>query len=197
MTEGKFTPGRMKRIRVVICGEASVGKSSIIKRFATGTFSETNCATIAGAFHSSYVRRNGEIIALEIWDTAGSERYHSVIPSFFKNAAAVVIVFDLTLRASFDSVNYWRDFASQNAPESTRLLLVGNKSDLFANRTVLIEEGKALVGAGSFAAYAETSARTGESIDNLFSMLSDVPPNGVVQPEVRGEVISLDKEQCC
>jgi GTPase SAR1 family protein len=56
----------MKRIRVVLCGEASVGKSSIIKRFATGTFSDSIGATIAGSFHSSYVRRNGEVVAPEI-----------------------------------------------------------------------------------------------------------------------------------
>lgn len=187
----------MKRIRVVLCGEACVGKSSIIKRFATGTFSDSIGETIAGAFHSSYVRRNGEIITLEIWDTAGSERYHSVIPSFFKNAAGVVIVFDLTAQGTFELVTYWRDFARENAPANARIFLVGNKSDLFANRAVQFEEGKKCADTNGFAAYAETSAKTGESIDNLFSMLSDVPANGIVQTEVRGEVISLDEKPCC
>jgi small GTP-binding protein len=187
----------MKRIRVVLCGEASVGKSSIIKRFSTGTFSDAIGGTIAGAFHSSYVRHEGEIIALEVWDTAGSERYHSVIPSFFKNAAAVVIVFDLTGRETFEAINYWRDFARSNAPLGVPLFLVGNKSDLFDRRAVLFEESKGWANGNGFASYTETSAKTGDSIETLFGMLSDVPANGVVEAEIRGEVISLDKKKNC
>jgi small GTP-binding protein len=187
----------MKRIRVVLCGEASVGKSSIIKRFATGAFSDVSSETVAGAFHSQYVKFNKETIVLEIWDTAGSERYHSVIPSFFKNAAGVIIVYDITIRASFDTVQYWLTFAHSNAPDGARLFLVGNKTDLFTERTVHLEEGKAYAESHGFAAFAETSAKTGESIDNLFAMFADVPPNGFVEAKPRGGIISLDKRNCC
>jgi small GTP-binding protein len=188
----------MKRVRAVLCGDASVGKSAIIKRFSTGTFNEALPETIAGAFHSSYVRRNGETIALEIWDTAGSERYHSVIPSFFKNAAAVVIVYDITSRSTFESVPYWGDFARSNAPTGAPQLLVGNKSDLFTSRAVFLEESKEFAAGRGFVGFVETSAKTGEGIDTLFTMLAELPANGMVEVEEinRGEVISLDKSQC-
>jgi small GTP-binding protein len=186
----------MKRVRAVLCGEASVGKSSIIKRFSTGLFSDSIGGTIGGAWHSRYVRHEGHVIALEVWDTAGSERYHSVIPAFFKNAAAVVIVYDLTCASTFQSVAYWIDFVHSNAPQGARLFLVGNKADLFARRAVQFQEAKAYADGHGFAAYVESSAKTGESIETLFGMLADVPPNGVVEGEVQGDVITLDSG-CC
>jgi small GTP-binding protein len=187
----------MKRIRVVFCGDLSVGKSSIIKRFATGSFNEFVCETVAGVFHSQFVRLNGETISLEIWDTAGAERYHSVIPAFFKNAAAVVVVYDITARSSFDAVPYWISFSRQNAPEGARIFLAGNKTDLFAVRAVAYDEGVQCRNSNQFVAFTETSAKTGEEIDNLFALLADVPPNGLVDAQARGEVISLDRRKCC
>jgi small GTP-binding protein len=187
----------MKRVRAVFCGETSVGKSSIIKQFSTGTFTGAVPETIAGAFHSSYVRHNGETIALEVWDTAGSERYHSVIPSFFKNAGAIVVVYDITARSTFETLQFWSDFARNNSPSNAPQFLVGNKSDLFSARAVPFEDGKQWAATHGFLAFLETSAKTGEGIENIFAILADVPANGVVEAELRREVISLDKSQCC
>jgi small GTP-binding protein len=187
----------MKRVRIVFCGEASVGKSSLIKRFSSGVFNEGIRSTVGGAFHSSYVRHDGEVIALEVWDTAGSERYHSVIPSFFRNAAAVVIVFDLTSHETFEPVDHWREFAAGNAPAGARFFLVGNKADLRAQRTVHYEEGEGYADGNGFGGYLETSAKTGESVDTLFALLSEVQTSGIVDGEVHGEVIMLDKKGCC
>jgi small GTP-binding protein len=187
----------MKRIRIVLCGEASVGKSSIISRFSTGTFQTMTNETIAGAFHCAKVRFNGETLVLEIWDTAGSERYHSVIPSFFRNAAAVVIVYDITARDSFTNVDYWLEFTKTNSPEGVQLFLVGNKVDLFDLRVVTFDEGRALTETHKLSAFAETSAKTGEFVDSLFALLAAVPPSGTVDADIEGRVISLDKNKCC
>jgi small GTP-binding protein len=187
----------MNRIRIVLCGEASVGKSSIINRFSTGSFQAMTNQTIAGAFHCAKVRFNGETLVLEIWDTAGSERYHSVIPAFFRNAAAIVIVYDITARDSFTSVDYWSDFTKTNAPEGVPLFLVGNKVDLFDLRVVTFDEGKAWSEEHGLTAFAETSAKTGEFVDSLFALLAQVPPSGTVDSDIEGRVISLDKNRCC
>jgi small GTP-binding protein len=187
----------MKRVRIVLCGEASVGKSSLLKRFASGEFTDSISSTVAGAFQSSYVKHNGEVIALEIWDTAGSERYHSVIPSFFKNATAVVICFDLTSRVTFEALSYWTDFTTTNAPAEVRMFLVGNKIDLFAGRQVVYEEGSGYADRKGFVGYSETSAKTGQGVDDLFALLSSVPTERVELGEVTGAVISLDRKKCC
>jgi small GTP-binding protein len=187
----------MKRIRIVLCGEATVGKSSLIQRFSTGTFYSSCPETIAGAFHAAKVRINGETLVLEIWDTAGSERYHSVIPAFFRSAAAVAIVYDITSMASFTNVNYWLEFTRENSPETAKLFLVGNKIDLFDLRVVPFDDGKSWAETHGLEAFAETSAKTGEFVDSFFALLASVPPNGTVDSEVEGQVISLEPKGCC
>jgi GTPase SAR1 family protein len=90
----------IQHIRVLVCGKSWVGKSSIIKRFATNRFTSE---MIGAAFQTTRVLLNGDIIALEIWDTAESEHSHSVIPSLLRNATAVVVIFDITSRPTLDS----------------------------------------------------------------------------------------------
>jgi small GTP-binding protein len=174
-----------------------VGKSSILKRFSTGEFKKLN-STIAGAFHSQFVKYGGETVSLEIWDTAGSERYHAVIPSFFKSTAAVVIVFDVTNLESFENVGFWLDFARNNSPVEVKFFLVGNKIDL-SKRLVSFDDGTRKA-AEIGCPFIETSAKTGEGIDNLFSELANVPPNGFVDTAMgEGVVIDMDKKRngCC
>ena len=164
----------MKRVRVVLCGDVAVGKSSIIQRFSQRKFVE-GTTTLAGAFHSQYVKIENQHISLEIWDTAGSERYYSVIPSFFRNASAVVLVFDLTNRESFNKLDFWYDFASRNSPSSIPIFLAGNKSDLFFNRIISNDEAHKFSESKFINSYFETSAKTGESIDDLFTSIALVP----------------------
>jgi small GTP-binding protein len=186
----------MKRVRVVFCGEAHVGKSSIIQRFSKNTFLEIE-STVAGAFHSAVVSYDGTVVSLELWDTAGSERYHSVIPSFFRNASAVVIVYDVAKRETFDRLAWWIEFARTNSPEDAVIYIVGNKVDLFRERIVTFDEGKGGADDAHCAAFTETSAKTGEEIDTLFMLLASSPGRGVVLTEYKGDVIELRKQSGC
>lgn len=187
----------MKRIRVVFCGEASVGKSSIIERFAHKKFDEGISSTIAGAFHLQFVKMNGEVINLEVWDTAGSERYHSVIPSFFKSAAVVVICYDVSKRESFTALDFWKQFVSVNSPLNTPMILVGNKIDLEEQRKVPYEEGKRYCDSNEFIGFFESSAKTGEGIDHIFSLFSTADPSGTADETDISEVIELDHKCKC
>jgi small GTP-binding protein len=186
----------MKRVRVVFCGEAGVGKSSLIQRFAENTFTEIG-STVAGAFHSAFVSYDRDQISLELWDTAGSERYHSVIPSFFKNASAVVIVYDVTNRETFDRIGWWMNFTRANSPNDALVFLVGNKVDLFSQRVVTYEEGKIVVERNGYVALTETSAKTGEAIDTLFSQLAELRGNGTIEVAYKGTLIELHKGSRC
>jgi small GTP-binding protein len=187
----------MKRVGVVFCGEPAVGKSSLIRRFSEGTFIGSTTGTIGGAFFSSYVRHDGQIVALELWDTAGSERYHSVIPSFFKNTAAVVIVFDVSNRPSFDQISFWQTFASAHAPPSARFVLVGNKVDLFGARAVEFEEAKSFADKSEFSGCMDTSAKTGEGIETLFAMLANIPTSEYINVDLDDAVVRPGGRKCC
>jgi small GTP-binding protein len=186
----------MKRVRAVFCGEPLVGKSSIIHRFSTNDFVNLT-TTVAGAFHSRCVQFGDQRVVLELWDTAGSERYHSVIPSFFRTACAVVVVYDVTVRETFDRLRYWLEFARAHSPEDCQVFLVGNKIDLFRDRTVRYEEGCMYSEKHQLAAYTETSAKSGESIDMLFSLLAALPGSGTVSSSTSAPIIELKSNRCC
>lgn len=187
----------MKRIRVLVCGDSTVGKSSIILRFSKNKFEKEANSTIAAAFHSQFVQLHNEVVNLEIWDTAGSERYQSVITSFFHNAAVIVIVYDITSRTSFQNLDGWCEMARQNAPPDIPIIIAGNKVDLEKQRDIKYDEGKQYVDTKQLYGFVETSAKTGESIDLLFTQVASVPPNAVVESTSIQDVKVLDKNSCC
>ena len=186
---------KMKRVRGVLCGEASVGKSALLRCFSDQPFQENSTSTIAGAFYSKIVTIKNEKVNLEIWDTAGSERYHSVIPSFFRSASAIAIIYDITSRDSFEKLKYWSDFASMNAPPQATVFVVGNKIDLEESRNVTYEEGKRFAQSIEAKSFLETSAKTGEAVDGLFTLFANV--EGVMQPDTAKASVRKEKDGCC
>jgi Ras-related protein Rab-11A len=98
---------------------------------------------------------------------------------------------------SFTNVNYWVDFTRANSPDTAKLFLVGNKIDLFDLRVVPFDDGKLWCETHGLEAFAETSAKTGEFVESFFALLASVPPNGTVDSEIEGRVISLEPNHCC
>ena len=185
----------MKRVRGVLCGEASVGKSALLRCFSDQPFQENSTSTIAGAFYSKILTIKNQQVNLEIWDTAGSERYHSVIPSFFRNASAIAIIYDITNRASFENLKFWSEFVSMNAPPDAVIFIVGNKVDLEENRVVSYEEGKRFCQSIEAHSFLETSAKTGEAVDGLFTLFANV--EGTILPETSAKVKTTKNNKCC
>ena len=189
----------MLRIKTVFCGNTSVGKTTILTRFATNSYDPKTLPTVAGVFRKTFVQKKNQVYDLEIWDTAGDERYSSVIPSFFKRAGVVVIVFDISQRQTFDNLDYWKNFVAEHAPENTPLIIAGNKVDLDDQRVVTCDEAMKYTKSIQALGYIETSAKTGEGMTELFSLISTVPPNEIItNPNiVARDPISLDKKGCC
>lgn len=185
----------MKRVRGVLCGEATVGKSALLRCFQNQPFQENLTSTIAGAFFSKTVTVHDEQINVEIWDTAGSERYHSVIPSFFRSASAIAIIYDITNRDSFTNLKFWYQFSQANAPPGTPIFIVGNKVDLEARRVVKYEEGKLYMQSIEAAAFLETSAKTGEAVEGLFMLFANA--DGTLTPEGFTADIKKEDRGCC
>ncbi|KAG7868303.1 hypothetical protein KL918_001961 [Ogataea parapolymorpha] len=121
--------------KLVLLGESSVGKSSILQRVQNGTFDDTKASTVGAAFVSKKVSKdNGDkMINLQIWDTAGQERFHNLTPLYYRNSNMAFIVFDMTSIDSFRKAEYWikelETYKSDNN-SSLKLVLVGNKCDL-------------------------------------------------------------------
>lgn len=130
-------------IKIVIIGECSVGKSNILLRYVQDSFNENMRATVATEFHTVETSYGGTPVRIQLWDTAGQERYRSLIPSFFARSDGAILVFDLTNKDTFMKLDGWIELLTQRASSDTKLMVLGNKSDLVSVRQVTPEEAVA------------------------------------------------------
>ncbi|KAF9085304.1 hypothetical protein BGX29_002063, partial [Mortierella sp. GBA35] len=127
------------QVKLVLLGEAAVGKSSLVLRFVNDEFQNNKEPTIGAAFLTQKCRLEDKVIKFEIWDTAGQERFHSLAPMYYRNAQAAVIVYDVTKASSLEKAKSWVKELQRQANPNIVIALTGNKVDLVAgarkNRT--------------------------------------------------------------
>jgi len=156
------------KYKLVFLGDQAVGKSSIITRFLYDTFDATYAATVGIDFVSKTLfLDNGSTIRLQLWDTAGQERFRSLIPSYIRDSSLAVVVYDVSVRTSFEHIERWVDDVRTERGDKVIIVLVGNKADLVDARVVSAEEGERLALAKSLL-FIETSAKSGFNIQALF-----------------------------
>eukprot|EP01101_Sappina_pedata_P010136 TRINITY_DN630_c0_g1_i1.p1 TRINITY_DN630_c0_g1~~TRINITY_DN630_c0_g1_i1.p1 ORF type:complete len:212 (+),score=76.64 TRINITY_DN630_c0_g1_i1:29-637(+) len=152
--------------KVLLIGDSAVGKSCLLLRFTDDTYTETYISTIGVDYKIRTVEINGKKIRLQLWDTAGQERFRTITSSYYRGAQGIVVVYDVTDRASFNNVKQWLLEIDKYACESVCKLVVGNKCDL-ANREV--ESGTAKEFAdGLGLPTIETSAKNAVNVDQAF-----------------------------
>jgi Ras-related protein Rab-1A len=151
----------MSKCKIVLAGEAGVGKTSLFFTYADGSFPTEYLATIGVDFRFKRIDVDGESVKLQIWDTAGQERYRGITSSYYHGANVVLLVFDITRRSTFLALRDWGVLAQNHG---ARILVVGNKGDLGdSRRKVSFEEAVRLAQKLKLAAVFETSAKVGES----------------------------------
>jgi len=150
--------------KLVLLGDASVGKSCLVMRFARGEFYEHQEPTIGAAFMTQTVSLDDVVVKFEIWDTAGQERYKSLAPMYYRGAAAAVIAFDITSKESFDAAKTW---VSELQNTETLIALAGNKADLDGSRVVEAATAQAYADEMGLL-YMETSAKSGQNVQEFF-----------------------------
>jgi len=190
--------------KVVLVGDSGVGKTCIISRYISGAFNQNSPSTNGASYASKLINFEElkKTISLDIWDTAGQEKYKSLTKFFYKDAAVAILVYDVTNRNSFESMkNFWygqiQDFGSKNII----LGVAGNKCDMYEKEEVNENEGKEF--AESIGAFFEiTSAKNNTGINELFDTASNkfVYPNGNSneqkdQKELGNESVKLDEKE--
>ncbi|KAK4886968.1 hypothetical protein RN001_003239 [Aquatica leii] len=123
-------PNHIKVFKVIVVGDSNVGKTSLTYRFCEGKFLDTSEATIGVDFRERTVNIDDEDIKLQLWDTAGQERFRkSMVQHYYRNVHAIIIVYDVTNKASFDSLRYWLDECDRHCFINIPRIMVGNKCD--------------------------------------------------------------------
>lgn len=128
------------KIKIVVIGDSGVGKTNLIKRFLSHTFDENSKATVGVEFISKSYKINNHIFKIEIWDTAGEERYKSITSIYYKGSKGALIVYDITSKISFDNIGKWITEIREKTSKDISLMLVGNKTDLKQYREVSTEQ---------------------------------------------------------
>ena len=173
------------RHKIIFVGDACTGKTSIINRIIDNPFNDTYEVSIGIDFMSKNIRFRGQNIKIQIWDSAGQEKYKGLIPSYVRNSSIVFIVYDVSHRDSFDNVGNWISFVKNI--EKTTMILCGNKIDL--SREVETSEGEELAKREGLL-FFECSAKTNENIKNMFfSSIAILPTFGIYDESEKENLI--------
>ena len=158
------------KVKFIIVGDSSVGKSNILLRFSENKFESKHIVTPGLGFASKHYMYNNTDYLIQIWDTAGQEKYKSITNAYYKGAKGAFVVYDITNKNSFDNADNWLNNLRASADKKCSIILIGNKSDLENKREVSIEQGEEKA-KNSEIAFMETSALSGDNIDKAFEMM--------------------------
>jgi Ras-related protein Rab-1A len=127
--EGKTADGQDYEylFKLLLIGNSGVGKSCILMRYADNSFTENFFNTIGVDFKIKTINLNDQVIKMQIWDTAGQDRFRTLTSSYYRGAHGIIIVYDVTNKDSFDNVRQWMQEIEKFASENVNKLLVGNK----------------------------------------------------------------------
>jgi Ras-related protein Rab-1A len=158
--------------KLILGGDGAVGKTSLVHRFVEDTFAKDYKSTIGTSIMKKECnfKELGSAVRFVIWDLAGQSQFKRVRQSYLANAEAGILVYDVTNRQSYENIANWHDEIKEASPNIS-LILVGNKIDLKDERKIKLQEGNELA-EGLSLSYIETSAKTGENINDAFKMLA-------------------------
>eukprot|EP00794_Sanderia_malayensis_P007329 gene7329-8149_t len=158
--------------KVILVGDAGVGKTAMVRRFTKGFFPFQEAPTIGVDMSVKTVQVDGEKIKFKIWDSAGQERFKSITSSYYRNADAAIVVYSVDNEESFHSLYRWTKELDKCGKENLVKIIVGNKSDLEEERRVSEQSAIEFALADNAAAVLECSAKENDNIELLFEALA-------------------------
>lgn len=162
-------------LKVIILGDSSVGKTSLMNQYVNRKFTNQYKATIGADFLTKELTVDDRTVTMQIWDTAGQERFQSLGVAFYRGADCCVLVFDVTAPNSFKSLDSWRDEfliqASPREPENFPFVLLGNKVDL-EPRAISAKRAQTWCQQKNNIPYFETSAKEGLNVEQAFMAIA-------------------------
>lgn len=191
---------KIPKAKIVFIGNSSVGKTALFERLKKKTFISNTSPTVSGACANIEVDLDNDVrITLMVWDTAGEESFRSIVPMYFSRAAFILIVYDITSPSSFKSIPEWFELSKSKAPEWSKIIIIGNKSDLDDQRKVTLSECDELCHQlGAFFSI-ETSAITGDGVNDMLQYIASTVKEDAENMYVQESFPISDekKNKCC
>lgn len=192
-------------LKFLIIGESSVGKSNLLIRYINDTFEDSFITTVGVDFKTKFLEIDNKHVKLQIWDTAGQEKFRAITNSYYRGAHGILLLFDLGNRSTFEQIASWVESIKDKADADTFIYLVGNKCDL--EREVSKEEAEDLALQYGMK-YYEASAKENINVDKVFNDLAHVAFHKFMDKLLTGQpslqnmpVLNEPKEnqkpQCC
>ena len=195
--------------KIIIIGNSSAGKTKIIDRYLKNNFEDNSIPTLGFQMNKKEFQIEQDKITVQIWDTAGQEKYNSLTSSYYKNAKGALVVYDITDKGSFNKIEKLVDDLKNGSDKNIYIILVGNKNDLEEQRVITKEEGEDLSKKLNLG-FCEVSAKTGDGIENAFQKLinevhrifknefkSDTNVEITVPQKIEKEKTIIKKRKCC
>eukprot|EP00211_Chloroparvula_japonica_P015686 CAMPEP_0119137560 /NCGR_PEP_ID=MMETSP1310-20130426/23868_1 /TAXON_ID=464262 /ORGANISM="Genus nov. species nov., Strain RCC2339" /LENGTH=196 /DNA_ID=CAMNT_0007128663 /DNA_START=84 /DNA_END=671 /DNA_ORIENTATION=+ len=174
----------MLKYKIVMLGDQSVGKTSILTSFLYDNFFTSYQATIGIDFLSKVMYLDDRTIRLQLWDTAGQERFRSLIPSYIRDSSVAIVVYDITKRQTFLNTSKWIEDVQMERGNDVIIMLVGNKTDLEEKRMVTVEEGEQMAKKLGIM-FIEASAKSGFNVKTLFRKVAMALPGENTTPKTQ------------
>ena len=176
--------------KFIIVGDSSVGKSNLLLRYLYDKFEEDYHATIGVEFGAKNLEINNINYRIQLWDTAGQEQFRSITRAYYQNSVCAIVVYDISNEISFNNIKEWVDDVKAQSPNNIYIMLVGNKNDLNDKRKVSYEKGYEFAQRNNIN-FIETSAKTGENVENVFYNCTNEIAN-----RIKNNEYDLSDENC-
>ena len=154
--------------KILLLGDTTVGKTCFLMKYTDKTFQEAHMSTIGLDYRlKTMLLKNGKKIKLQIWDTAGQDRFRAITKNYYKNAHGVLLMYDVTSLQTYDNIKSWISQIREEASPNIVIYIVGNKIDMNEERKVKTDEGVKLAEEFGFP-FSEASAKSGININEIF-----------------------------
>ena len=185
--------------KILLLGDSTVGKTCFLLRYVDDSFLDLHMATIGLDYRlKTMILENQQIVKVQLWDTAGQDKFRAITRNYYKGASGIILIFDVTNINSYENIKKWIIEIKEEISDKVSIILIGNKIDNVNERKITKDQGEKLAGEIGVK-FFETSAKTGEGInESVFFLVKKIFEN---DPEVKKKGNNLKnknkKKKCC
>ena len=176
--------------KILLLGDATVGKTCFLLRYTDDTFLDLHMATIGLDYRlKTMILENHKIVKVQLWDTAGQDKFRAITRNYYKGARGIILIYDVTNIKSYENIKKWINEIKEEISEKVSIVLIANKIDNEPERKISREQGEKLA-KDNDVTFFETSAKTGEGVnESVFYLVQKIVETA---PEIKNKGKNLE-----